>query len=800
MAATTPFRACWRSGFVTLLVLASLFICQAQVAEAASPSAESAALWNLRLNEAEGFVQGGGLNADSVAEYRALIEKVRTEAIAAKAAVEGELAATGKLLEALGPVPAEGAAPEAAEIVAERQRFNRTIADHKARLAQADVTLARVGALEKSFSSLSRARLVDQILAQTPFPLSPEVVAQAVPDFYRTVEILVRSPFEWYEHHPGGRASQLVMWRAVLVVILAVLVAWILRRFLLRHLGRDPAVLEPTYARRFLGAIADGLARGIVPASVFSAFYFWFARPDSLLTGIFGQVVVSLLLALILFTLTHALQRAILAPDLPTWRLTQLAPENARAISRRITFLAAILAVDLFFQFASRDLFISRELESLFLLVFTTPEVLGVLALTQGRLWRAGMVSPAVDGDGISAAVEADSGGFWPMFRRAVAVVSIGSVLALLVGYGGIGRFLIERLLLSAVVLGPLFLLRELLQEFLDVLIQSSVVRKKMGVAISTLRKIKFWMRAALDPSLFLVGAFLVIPFWGVPREDLVSWTVAIIQGFTLGNVTISLGDIALAFIVFFGAMAATRLLQRTLLERVLPETRLTVSAQHSMTAVVGYVGVLVAVALSIAVVGIDLTNFALIAGALSVGIGFGLQTVVNNFVSGVILLIERPVKVGDWVIVGALEGTVKRVNFRATELETWQRASVIIPNAEIISNPVINWTHKDRHGRIEILVGVAYGSETERVREVLVEVARAHPKTLSVPEPYVLFQNFGDSSLDFELRCFTADILQRMSIASDMRFEIDRRFHEAGIEIPFPQRVVHIPAKESDA
>ena len=283
-----------------------------------------------------------------------------------------------------------------------------------------------------------------------------------------------------------------------------------------------------------------------------------------------------------------------------------------------------------------------------------------------------------------------------------------------------------------------------------------------------------------------------MLPFWGVPREEIGRWSLAVLQGFKIGNVTISPFDIVLAVAVFIATTAATRFVQRRLLERVLPQTNLSVSVQHSLAAGIGYFGAILAAALTIAVVGVDLTNIALVAGALSVGIGFGLQNVVNNFVSGVILLAERPIKVGDWVVVGAMEGFVKRINFRGTELETFQRASVIIPNAEILSTPLTNWTHKDRRGRIDIAIGVAYGSDTGRVRDVLIEVAEANDQVATDPPPFVLFMDFGASSLDFELHCFTGEVTLRRRIASEIRFEIDRRFREEGIEIPFPQRVVH--------
>jgi small-conductance mechanosensitive channel len=297
-----------------------------------------------------------------------------------------------------------------------------------------------------------------------------------------------------------------------------------------------------------------------------------------------------------------------------------------------------------------------------------------------------------------------------------------------------------------------------------------------------------------LGALLLVVGGLSVIPLWGVPREDLLRWTGQILTGFSIGNIWISFTDIALAFIVFVLAMAIARVTQRHLLDRVLSRTGLAVSVQQSLSTGFGYLGVVLAILISIAVTGINLSHFAMVAGALSVGIGFGLQNVVNNFVSGLILLVERPIKVGDWVVVGSHEGFVKRISFRATEIDTWQRSSVIIPNAEIISTSVVNLTHKDHYGRIEIQVGVAYGSDTGKVKNVLMECAQNNHEILDNPEPIVLFSDFGSSSLDFELRCFTADVRRRRPLASDLRFAIDQRFREEGIQIPFPQRVLHLP------
>jgi small-conductance mechanosensitive channel len=219
---------------------------------------------------------------------------------------------------------------------------------------------------------------------------------------------------------------------------------------------------------------------------------------------------------------------------------------------------------------------------------------------------------------------------------------------------------------------------------------------------------------------------------------------------------------------------------------------------KNSLSTGIGYFGFLISAALGITYAGLDLTNLALIAGALSVGIGFGLQNIVNNFVSGLVLLVERPIKIGDWIGVGSYSGFVKRISVRATELETVDRQSVVVPNAELINSAVTNWMLKDKLGRAIVSVGVSYASDECQVRDILLAVAEENPQVLSHPAPDVIFRGFGDNSLDFELRVFLKDISRVLSVSSDLRFAIRRALREAKIEIPFPQRDVHIKLSEA--
>ena len=193
------------------------------------------------------------------------------------------------------------------------------------------------------------------------------------------------------------------------------------------------------------------------------------------------------------------------------------------------------------------------------------------------------------------------------------------------------------------------------------------------------------------------------------------------------------------------------------------------------------------------AAAGIDLSRLALLVGALGVGIGFGLQNIVNNFVSGLILIFERPIKVGDTIELDPLLGTVKHIGIRASTVRTLEGAEVIVPNGDLIAGKVVNWTPSDRQRRVDVPVGVAYGTDPDRVVEILVGVAQDQPDVLVHPEPVALFRGFGDSSLDFVLRVWTPEFERWMRVQSDVARAVHHALRDAGITIPFPQRDLHL-------
>jgi small-conductance mechanosensitive channel len=295
-----------------------------------------------------------------------------------------------------------------------------------------------------------------------------------------------------------------------------------------------------------------------------------------------------------------------------------------------------------------------------------------------------------------------------------------------------------------------------------------------------------------VDGVVMLGALGLILRVWRVYDTPMEALDALLALGIRLGEHELTVGLVLASGAIFYGSILLSGLIQDLLMEDVYPHSRLERGVRLSMNRLVHYGIVAVGFFFAVGTLGVDFKNITILAGAFSIGIGFGLQNIVNNFVSGLILLFERPIKVDDVVMLDGEWARIKKLGLRATIVQTFGRSDVIVPNSDLVSNKVINWTLSDRLMRLEVPVGVAYGSDVALTMQVLREVGAAHPEVQKDPEPQVMFRAFGGSSLDFELRVWVdADRFQ--AISSELHQEVDRRFREAGIEIAFPQRDLHL-------
>jgi potassium efflux system protein len=365
----------------------------------------------------------------------------------------------------------------------------------------------------------------------------------------------------------------------------------------------------------------------------------------------------------------------------------------------------------------------------------------------------------------------------------AVSVISFGLAL---VGYSDAADALLFSSLLSAGLLAVLFVTFEAVRDLCAMLASNEASGHDGLTAV------------VINAILILVSLPVFALIWRARVSQLTELWTQFKTGVTLGDVQLSPGAVLELIIVFVIGLLFTRLIQRTLKSRVLAKTKVDAGGQNAIVSGVGYLGIFIAALTAITSAGLDLSSLAIVAGALSVGIGFGLQNIVSNFVSGIILLIERPISVGDWIEVGGNMGIVSKISVRSTSIQTFDRTDVIVPNADLVSGTVTNYTHGSAVGRIIVPVGVAYGNDTRKIAAILQLLAAAHPMVLMDPAPSVVFQGFGADSLNFEIRALLRDINYGLSVKSELNHQIAETFAEQGIEIPFAQRDIWIRNPEA--
>ena len=294
--------------------------------------------------------------------------------------------------------------------------------------------------------------------------------------------------------------------------------------------------------------------------------------------------------------------------------------------------------------------------------------------------------------------------------------------------------------------------------------------------------------------AILWIGVFLgLFQLWGIYTSFGQAWEKIFEFKFAIGELTLSLGRILLSALFLYLILSGSWFVRAFLDGEVFPRQQLDRGARDAIKKLIHYSLLFVGVMMAISVIGLNLTSFAFLTGALGIGVGFGLQNIVNNFVSGLMLLFERPFKVGDMVVVDNETGTVRKIGLRSTVIETFDRSELIVPNSQFISGKVTNWTRSNHVARVRIAVGVAYGSDVALVLRLLKEAAESDRRVLVNPAPNPLFLRFGDSALEFELHAWLADVSDLLSVRSNLCQEIARRFQDAGVEIPFPQRDLHV-------
>lgn len=751
---------------VALQILSTLLIL-ATASFAQDDNTEMVDAWIATATRAEEVLETNLASTTALEALRAELVAQRSEALGLEVISQSNIVPLRTELDALGPPPDEGVV-EASEIATRRADLEADIVRESVPLLLAQAGYRRADGLIRDINAVIRTRFSDTLVEQGPSPLDPTLWSEALGDVTHYSTRLIGEVRDTFAQETR-RAS--IIQKAPLALLIAGLGIWMLmgvRRGFADLVERGLAMGGEITS--WQSSLAD-LARLLVPSAGAAALIF--AVRSSGLSGVWGSAIVEVLPQIAI--------ALIVAPWLGQSvfgrRLKSESSPAAKSGYRMSVILGIVYAASILLQAVSTQGEFSTETQAV--MNFPLVAIGSYAFFTLSRLLKSGWTVDLNTDDeaGTSDFI------FSSLLSRLLFLFAVVAPILAAIGYFAAARFLIFPAILTLGLLATVLVLFDLIRAFLDHWIEGDG---------NELRRDQTRLIPVFVGTLLALGSLpLLALIWGARPSDLWEIWGWLNDGISIGESRFSPTDL-LVFVLIFGiGYTVTRLLQKAIRKSVLPRTKMDIGGKSAVLAGVGYVGITVAALAAISATGLDLSSLAIVAGALSVGIGFGLQTIVSNFVSGIILLVERPIKEGDWIIAGGHEGIVRKISVRATLVDTFDRCAVVIPNSDLVAGSVLNWTSPDMTGRVKASIGVAYGTDPEKVKEILLAIAAAHPVALKYPAPSVIFRNFGASTLDFELRVFIRDVNKILSVGSDINFEIARRFAEEGIEIPFDQRDV---------
>lgn len=733
------------------------------------------AVWETVVARAEEAISVQRASSEAFLALRQQIADWRARFAAAMGQNDDLIGSLREQIAALGPVPA-GEAAELPELAVQRAALTDRLNTLAAPVRAAEVAHARAEALIRAIDRILRERQTGRLLELGPSPLNPAHWPGAAEAAITTISVLgdeIRAAW----NNPIRRTE--MRNNLPLVVLLLVVGSVLLLRG--RHWIAGLGSLVQTDRAspgRYLLSLFISLGQVVVPVAALTLVVVAVELLN--LFGLRGEPILRAVpdVGVAVFVARWLGSRIFPQQDGYAFALS-LAPERRSEGRFDAGALGLIVGLGFFVETISGAVGWSPEARVVLLFPFL---VLAALVLVRlARLLRL-----HVQNDAATEGERSYRNRLIKALSRVVSAIAVLGAAVAGLGYFEAGVNLVYPTVMSLQVMALLLVLQR-------------VVIAVYALITGT--------REAASEALFptLAGFVLVILslpvfalIWGAKPTDLAEIWAGFAAGIAIGETRISPTAFLTFAVIFALGYMATRLVQGTLKASVLPKTKIDAGGQNAIVSGLGYVGIFLAALAAVTSAGIDLSGLAIVAGALSVGIGFGLQNIVSNFVSGIILLIERPISEGDWIEVGGKQGYVRDISVRSTRIETFDRTDVIVPNADFVSGAVTNYTRGKTLGRLIVPVGAAYGADTRKVEAVLRQIAEDHPMVLANPKPLVLFMGFGADSLNFEIRVILRDVNWSLSVRSEMNHQIYERFRAEGIEIPYPQRDVWIRNPET--
>ncbi|MCA0317379.1 MAG: DUF3772 domain-containing protein [Proteobacteria bacterium] len=740
---------------------------------AAAPARDATDTAKASLDQAELTLERR-LSDQELSDLRARLDPVREALAAAQAQVEPRLAEARDRLTQLGPKPADNAPPEAPEARQQRDEQTKAVADLDARVRAIRVQQVRVEQLAERITDRRRQLFTAQLFERSVPVVDPTFWTQLVdglPRFMRSARFLAT---DWWRHLTDvvgySRLTAAALAGLFAALALTVLYRWLRRRGLYANPADEPA----SKLAGVLSTLRVAAERTLVLPVLVGAVLLIAENFDLVLPRAQPLVPTAVMTAVFIVSLTRGIMQGVLAPGAPAYRLVRLTDAYAEAVFAAMRGAAWILASGLVLLAFARVI-VAPVSVTAFITTLTAVGIAGAI------YWFLRRTTERSEPGGEDATEPQAWGWTRPALWLGLAVIAI----ALMAGYIPLAGFAASRIAAVVLIAAATVMLLTLIDAVIAEWFGPTTVRGRslsvaIGIRPERLDLIGTLIDGLLRVIVLIASAMAVFGPWGfggagASLEDA-------FFGLRFGDLRNLILSIAGAGAVLAIGFLVARSVLKWIREQVLPRSGIDAGLQNSIATILGYAGFAMVAGLALRQLGLDLSNITIIAGALSVGVGFGLQSIVSNFVSGLILLAERPIRVGDSIVVKGEEGYVRKISVRSTEIETFERATVILPNAELISGVVKNWTHSNTLGRVAIPVRVGFESDPDIVRDELIAAACDNRYIVQQPPPRVFLMRFADLGIEFELRGVVSNVEYAATVKSDLQLAILKRFRDRGI------------------
>ncbi len=732
------------------------------------------------LERVQSVLDQQNVTDEQLADQRSLVEKLRLSAVDEAAKLSAPLDDVNQQLAQLGPAPIDGQ-KEAESIAAQRASLTDAVARFTAAKKQFELVGLEADQMSGKVSGLQRTQFFQRIFKADKSILNPQLWRDTATGV-GLLKIRIGSLLStWWQDKVAT-----MQWTGLLLLPGAVAVLWSLFRLLIPNLGGllpnrkiDVGLVSPLLR---LWRVVFGAFAIFAWLAVFALLLVASLNVSNLNSPRFDLIISAFIGVITPCIFNSGLAYLICSPRNAALRLIAVDNRTAKSVPWFVLIASFIQSMATQVSGLSDQLLLPVSL------------LAGQSAIAAASLiGLAGVLLLVLKEQSKTPVDDVPEPHYFTWFVSFIPLLWLllgVALVGLIFGYLALSYFIAGKILDTVLVVLMMVLIHHLIDALADTLQNpASILGQKLRTITSMgdrgISRLSLTFRTLADILVIVLGVPWLLALWTVTWVDFRSFANTALVGFRVGNVTVSPFDIASLVGILALGIILTRFITRWLDRRILTQTRLNKGVQDSMRTGANYIGYILAGGFALSAAGFDFSNIAIIAGALGVGIGFGLQSIVNNFVSGLILLAERPIRVGDWVVTGDGEGIVKKINVRSTEIETFDNCTIIVPNSNLITSSVRNWTHNDTLGRFLVTVAVAHGSDVDAVASCLMQVVSAHSKVLRFPHPIVQLARFSNYAIEFETRGHVADVFEAVQVASDLRFAIYKVFKEKGIIIP---------------